>query len=426
MARLNSLEDWLQATALSPAESQVRFSSLFPWQGDHLYLPAPRGLWPPPPTSKLHARAARFLPQTVVAGLFDGKPLQENRWEVDGASECLLPAASQGTAAGPFRLAIRSGIAVDRIDPGRHVVHRTACIEFAANAGLWFVAEFASSDARSEWESRVTAAIRLLADSGFGGRRSIGWGHAEIEEIKTGSLTDLVLGKRRAPAPVAEPIEEPPVTEAVVAAPPTVEPLVLEPAPEPPVEPVIPEPSPEPVIPEPGPEPVTPAPAPEPVIPEPEPGPAIPEPPPEPVVPEPAPEPVLPEPTPAAPLVAAPVEPVTEGGAAAAAQPAAAAAVPTPVPTAWWIISLFSPGPEDVIDWSRGAYGLLTRSGRVDSPQASGQATKMVRMVEEGSLLFAPATPRGAAVDVAPDGSPHPVFRAGYAIALPVPFRGHA
>jgi len=46
-----------------------------------------------------------------------------------------------------------------------------------------------------------------------------------------------------------------------------------------------------------------------------------------------------------------------------------------------------------------------------------------VRMVEEGSVLVAASAPRGAAPDVAPEGFPHPVYRAGFAVAIPIPLR---
>ena len=46
-------------------------------------------------------------------------------------------------------------------------------------------------------------------------------------------------------------------------------------------------------------------------------------------------------------------------------------------------------------------------------------------MIEEGSVLFA-ASLRGRAVDVAPDGFSHPVYRAGFALAIRVPHVGHA
>jgi hypothetical protein len=42
-------------------------------------------------------------------------------------------------------------------------------------------------------------------------------------------------------------------------------------------------------------------------------------------------------------------------------------------------------------------------------------------MVSEGSVLVASAEPRGAATDVAPEGFPHPVYRAGFALAVPIP-----
>ncbi len=55
------------------------------------------------------------------------------------------------------------------------------------------------------------------------------------------------------------------------------------------------------------------------------------------------------------------------------------------------------------------------------SPAGSGELKKEIQMVAEGSVLCAAAPPRGAAADVAPDGFAHPVFRAGFALAIPLP-----
>jgi hypothetical protein len=85
---------------------------------------------------------------------------------------------------------------------------------------------------------------------------------------------------------------------------------------------------------------------------------------------------------------------------------------------------MFSPAQEDAVDWQRGSYTLAERGGRIDSPTRSGEIKKVLRMVEEGSVLLASAAPRGAAPDVAPDGFPHPVFRSGIALAVAIPVRG--
>jgi len=90
----------------------------------------------------------------------------------------------------------------------------------------------------------------------------------------------------------------------------------------------------------------------------------------------------------------------------------------------WWMLSLYSPHSEDAIDWSRGDYATVTRAGWTDSP-AGSLKKKQVRMIEEGSVLMAPAL-RGRAVDVAPDGFPHPAWRAGFALAIPVPLEVEA
>ena len=42
-------------------------------------------------------------------------------------------------------------------------------------------------------------------------------------------------------------------------------------------------------------------------------------------------------------------------------------------------------------------------------------------MVSEGSVIYTSSPLSGSALDVAPDGFPHPVFRAGFAVAIPLP-----
>jgi hypothetical protein len=158
--------------------------------------------------------------------------------------------------------------------------HRIACLEFAPNAGWWGC--FAVADAT--WEARVKAAFRLLADSGFGGERSRGWGRAAAPEFSDAS--SLLPGR------------------------------------------------------------------------------------------------------------------VNEEGA-------------------WWLLSMYSPDASDAVDWSRGEYGATERGGWTDS-QAGVAPKKHVRVIEEGSVLFAPSL-RGRAVDVAPEGFAHPVYRAGFALAVPAP-----
>ena len=94
-----------------------------------------------------------------------------------------------------------------------------------------------------------------------------------------------------------------------------------------------------------------------------------------------------------------------------------------PRPVGWWLLSLFIPAAQDAVDWQAGNYRLITRGGRIESPVRSGESKKLVRMVEEGSVLVAPRPLVGAAADVAPNGFPHPVYRAGYAVTVPVPLR---
>jgi CRISPR type III-A-associated RAMP protein Csm4 len=91
--------------------------------------------------------------------------------------------------------------------------------------------------------------------------------------------------------------------------------------------------------------------------------------------------------------------------------------------TAWWLLSLFSPAVDDVVEWRRGDYSTIARGGRVESPQVSGGEKQLLRMVQEGSVLFSASQPKGAARNVAPVEFPHPVYRAGFALAIPIPAR---
>jgi CRISPR type III-A-associated RAMP protein Csm4 len=93
------------------------------------------------------------------------------------------------------------------------------------------------------------------------------------------------------------------------------------------------------------------------------------------------------------------------------------------VETAYWMLSLFHAAASDSVDWQRGNYALTTRGGRIESVARWGDAKKPTRMVAEGSVIVASAEPRGAATDVAPEDFPHPVYRAGFALAIPIPWR---
>jgi CRISPR type III-A-associated RAMP protein Csm4 len=285
-AQLEMLEAWLDATARASAPA-VRLSSCFPFQGDTLLVTPPRTLWPPQASSKVRWKGARFVPVSVVETLAQGRTLSDGSWAVDGESECLVPARTPAVP-GPFRVSVRSSAAIDR-DGESVAPHATACIEFTADAGLWTVAEFADEAARESWTPKLTAAFRLLADSGFGGERSRGWGRAEMPEFTSGDVARLVFRNFKA--------EE------------------------------------------------------------------------------------------------------ADGQ---------------------WILSLFHPAEGDAIDWERSDYALTTRGGRVESSAGWGEQKKLTRMVAEGSVLAATAL-QGSAPDVAPEGFAHPVYRYGYAFALPIP-----
>jgi CRISPR type III-A-associated RAMP protein Csm4 len=435
MLRLGSLEDWLDATARNAAPA-VCFSSCFPFQDEIGFVIPPRTLWPPSSPALLSARvrwkSARFVPLAVVQAIAHGQPPDENDWSIDGPSECLVPAGSHG----PFLAGVRWSAAVDRLT-GSVERHSTACIEFQPGAGLWTIVSFADEAARARWLEPVKAAFRLLADSGFGGERSRGWGRSDTPEFIEGTLPDMILGAKPAapvaPAAPAVPAEEapaPPAAESLAAAQrdvPILAPLAVPEAP--PSESELAAPpdasaeTAKPPLPEPVPvsleaPPEAEFPLPEPVPPSPDASaetaePRLPDPDPVPVSLEPSPqaEPAVPEPAPVSP------EPPLE---AESPVPAPHPEGPRPAPV-YWLLSLFTPGAADTVDWRRGNYALTARGGRVESPAGSGELKKQIQMVAEGSVLHAASEPRGSASNVAPDGFAHPVFRAGFAVSIPLP-----
>jgi CRISPR/Cas system CSM-associated protein Csm4 (group 5 of RAMP superfamily) len=123
----------------------------------------------------------------------------------------------------------------------------------------------------------------------------------------------------------------------------------------------------------------------------------------------------------AAPEPAAPTEAAVRAPDRTEAMRVAAPGAPSVRLQAHWLLSLFAPAANDAVDWGRGSYAVMARGGRIDSPSGSGELKKQIQMVAEGSVLFSDGVPLGAAPDVAPDGFAHPVFRAGFALAIRLP-----
>jgi CRISPR type III-A-associated RAMP protein Csm4 len=284
MSQLGMAEEWFQATALAPAPA-VRFSSFFPFSGDTMFVVPPRSLWPPPESTKIRYKGAHFVPLSVIQALLSDQPIDEDRWIVDGESECLIP-----SGRGPFRVVLRSSAGVDRLQHAGVEVHSTACLEFARGAGLWTIVQFNDENAASQWQAPVRSALLLLADSGFGGKRSRGWGRSEAPEWQPWT-------------PPQAPVMEPPIERA------------------------------------------------------------------------------------------------------------------------HWLLSLYTPSENDSVDWRRGSYVTVSRRGRIESSASWGEPKPATTMIGEGSVLLASNELRGATSNVAPEGFPHPVYRSGFAVTVPIPWR---
>lgn len=298
MRMTGMLEEWLEATTSTGGSPAVRFSSLYPFQGETLFFVPPQTLWPPPPSTRIRWKSARFVPAQVLSPLLSEKPLDEGRWTIDAHSECLVSSGSTG----PFRVSLRGAAAVDRLDNGKTAPHATACLEFTENSGMWTVFVFRDGEARERWLPAVQSALRLLADSGLGGERSRGWGRSDPPEFREGEFPSIIA---RIPAlDRAEDQEE-------------------------------------------------------------------------------------------------------------AAQN---------FETGHWLLSLFSPAEQDTIDWDRGSYQLVVRTGRTGGAH-SGELTRSVRMIGEGSVLAGAAKPAGTVHDVRPEGADEAALRWGVALSIPIRVR---
>jgi CRISPR type III-A-associated RAMP protein Csm4 len=437
MRQLGMLDEWLAATARAEGPA-VCFSSCYPFADEIDFIIPPRTVWPPKAPGmqgRVRWKSARFVPVEVVRSIMAGRRLDHDRWIVDGASQCLVPAGRPG----PFRTAVRWSAAVDRLT-GNTERHSTACTEFREGAGLWAIVSFADDAARDRWLDLVKAAFRLLADTGFGGERSRGWGRAQTPEFIEGSLPGMILPPPRAKEPRSE--KEPRQSWSVA------QPVPVEAATEPASEPEAQAAGDNEPLPEPPPDP-------EPPIQEPDPVPPIEEPPagdaPVPPAEPPleasvrAPEQIeeLRAPEPAA-ESESPVEnesqaekelafesepplekePRQSGSGSPKGDDVREDAPPLTAQSQtrpYWLLSVFTPAPGDSVDWKRGDYAVVTRGGRIESNARSGDPKKLLRMLAEGSVVFAAEAPKGGAVDVAPEGFPHPVYRAGHAVSIPLP-----
>ncbi len=307
LQRLGHLDEWLDATARR-GEPSIALTSLFPFQAETLFAPPPATLWPPPPAlvtapsplflSKLRWRAAGLVPVSAIESILIGQPLLADQWVPDPDSGCLL--RRDRPAVSPFRTVVRSQAAVDRLGQGSVHPYTATCVEFEPSSGLWCAAVYQDEAIRRHWDPLMRAAFRLLADTGFGARRSSGWGQTADPHFQSGAWPVVLMPKFAARA-------------SAVAA---------------------------------------------------------------------------------------------DNGATNGSH--------------YWLLSLFTPASGDEIDWKAGDYQVTVRGGRIESLAGSGQK-KQLRMIAEGSVVGATQEPIGAAVDVAPDGFAHPVYRAGLAVALKLP-----
>jgi CRISPR type III-A-associated RAMP protein Csm4 len=200
LRQLGHLDEWLGATAHAAVPAVV-CSSLFPFQGDTLFVTPPATLWPPPLSlvttpspvflTKVRWKAARFVPLTLVESILTGQSILADQWIPDATSGCLL--RRDRPSSSPYRVITRSAASVDRLTGKSDQARVSAAIEFEPGSGVWTVVRFGDEAARDTWTDRLHAAFRLLADTGFGGRRTSGWGQTGEPEFQPGHWPSVIL-----------------------------------------------------------------------------------------------------------------------------------------------------------------------------------------------------------------------------------------
>ena len=89
-------------------------------------------------------------------------------------------------------------------------------------------------------------------------------------------------------------------------------------------------------------------------------------------------------------------------------------------PPLYWLLSLFAPRRRPTSGLANGDYQHASSAAACRKSRGAGKKQRS-RMVAEGSVLAAPAEPVGTAVDVAPEGFAHPVYRSGTGVSLELP-----
>ncbi|OPZ93757.1 MAG: hypothetical protein BWY73_00141 [candidate division TA06 bacterium ADurb.Bin417] len=146
-------------------------SSTFPWVGETLYFPVPRNQFP----TEKRIKKAQFVARPDFEKLLAGKILND---KMD-----LLPGGPDKT---PWEISHTPRVSIDRLTnhTGEEFFH-SAEAWYKKGSGLFFILDIKSE----ELEGRLKAAIKLLADEGLGGDRSVGKGGFELvppvfEELK--------------------------------------------------------------------------------------------------------------------------------------------------------------------------------------------------------------------------------------------------
>ncbi len=182
----------LNKVFLNTPKSAIVVSSVFPRHKDTLFYPKPVSYFPAnfdelEYTQQKNFKKVQFVDTALLEQLLndDQKTFPDKKVdkEVDIKSGCWKTDAFDDNN-GLYKKLEMPRIVTDRLSTATQIFHY-AELHFSEDAGLFFVAQFDNKEAQEYFDT----ALRVLADTGIGGDRSVGKGRFEI--VKTSKVADL-------------------------------------------------------------------------------------------------------------------------------------------------------------------------------------------------------------------------------------------
>ncbi|MCM8779203.1 MAG: type III-A CRISPR-associated RAMP protein Csm4 [Candidatus Omnitrophica bacterium] len=147
-------------------------SSTFPWRDDKIYFPVPLNQIP----REKETKKIQFIEKDGFEKLLEGERIEEIRKKFK-----TVPDLNTEEEKIPYQIVNTPRVSLSRLTnhPGEEFFHFGE-VFYKENSGLFFLVDFKDQTIITEFN----ATLRLMADEGIGGDRTVGKGLFEINEIK--------------------------------------------------------------------------------------------------------------------------------------------------------------------------------------------------------------------------------------------------